>query len=99
MDDLREELAELAHEQWSGWMKYMFEKGKWNTDGTWTMPKWAVERWTRQATTKYDDLSEKEKDSDRSEADKFIAVISKMGFRRIVGNPRGVSPPGVASDH
>ena len=74
---MRENLAELCHEQWSGWMKYLFEKGKFDSDGTWTMPKWAVDRWYRQMSTPYAELSPDEKASDRSEADKFIALISK----------------------
>ena len=72
---LREQLAELAHEQWTGWMGYMFDKGVFNDDGTWTMPDWAVERWRRQCATPYADLSEEEQNSDRAEADKFLAVF------------------------
>ena len=72
---MREKLAKLAHEQWSGWTDYQFSKGTFNDDGTWTMPKWAVERWQRQAKTPYSELSEREKDNDREEADKFLAVI------------------------
>jgi len=75
---MRENIAELCHEQWSGWMKYLFEKGTFNTsDGTWTMPRWAVERWTRQMRISYQELPNAEKDTDRAEADKFIALISK----------------------
>lgn len=73
---LREKLAKLAHDQWSGWMKYLFSKGVFNSDGTWTMPLWAVERWQRQMKTPYSELSETEKESDRAEADKFLRVIS-----------------------
>ena len=70
---MREKLAELVHNsQWSGWMRYLFSKGTFNDDGTWTMPAWAVERWRRQMETPYFELSESEKDSDRSEADKFL---------------------------
>lgn len=72
---IREKLARLAHEQWSGWMDYLFSKGEFNQDRTWTMPAWAVKRWKRQAETSYSDLSESEQDSDRNEADKFLAVI------------------------
>ena len=74
---MRENLAELCHSQWSGWMKYLFEKGTFNVDGTWTMPKWAVERWSKQMNTQYSELSAAEMDSDRAEADKFIALISR----------------------
>ena len=71
----REELAGLIHEQWSGWMEYLFSKGDFNDDGTWTMPAWAVDRWRRQMVTPYEDLSEDEKDSDRIEADRVLALL------------------------
>jgi hypothetical protein len=73
--ELREKLAYIAHEQWAGWMKYLFSKGSFNEDGTWTMPQWAVKRWQRQMITPFAKLSEKEKESDRIEADKFLEVI------------------------
>lgn len=75
----REALAEYAHEAWSGWMKYMFEKmtegstdGR--VDGTFIMPEWAVLRWSRQMNTSYADLSQEEKESDRFEADRMLAI-------------------------
>lgn len=71
----REELAELAHKQWSGWIEYMFSKGIKLPDGGLYLPAWAVDRWMRQAKTQYKDLSNSEKDSDRKEADKFIEVF------------------------
>lgn len=73
--ELREDLAEYAHEAWSGWMKYMFSKGELNEDGTYTMPAWAVERWQRQMNAPYADLPETEKESDREEADKMLAIV------------------------
>lgn len=72
---MKERLAALAHEQWSGWMQYMFSKSTVNKDGSMTTPIWAVERWTRQANTPYAKLSEEEKMSDRKEADKILSVI------------------------
>lgn len=77
LEELREDLAELAHEQWSGWMEYLFSKSEFKIDGTVIIPVWAVERWLRQMNTKYSDLSEKEKESDRKEADKAIKLILK----------------------
>ncbi len=71
----REKLAELAHSQWSGWMRYLFSKGRFNEDGTWTMPSWAVSRWKKQMETPYSELSESEQESDRNEADRFLEVI------------------------
>lgn len=60
-----EQWAADEHLCWSNWMKYMFSKGQFQSDGTWTMPEWAVERWTRQMNTPYSLLDEKEKQSDR----------------------------------
>jgi hypothetical protein len=76
--ELLEEMAELAHSQWSGWMKYLFSKSTINADGTCTIPKWAVDRWECQMNTDYDDLSEPEKDSDRNEARKFIDAFKDI---------------------
>jgi hypothetical protein len=73
--ELREQLAEQEHERWSRWMRYQFSTGYFNDDGTWTMPKWAVDRWMRQTNTKYSNLSEPERDSDRKEADKTLALL------------------------
>ena len=73
---MRESFAKLAHSQWSGWMKYLFEKGVFNKDGSWTMPPWAVKRWMQQLKTPYSELTEDEKNSDRKEADKFLALIT-----------------------
>ncbi len=77
-----ERLAEYAHRAWSGWMKYMFDKSipykpgnVQAEEGALIIPKWAVERWTRQMNTKYEDLPESEKASDRKEADEMLAIM------------------------
>jgi hypothetical protein len=72
---MRELLANLAHEQWSDWMTYLFSKSMYNNDGSATIPAWAVERWNRQRQTPYSLLSEEEKESDREEADKMLIVF------------------------
>ena len=65
--ELREKLAELAHSQWSGWMEWMLK----NLDDV------HIKNWKRQMNTPYDKLSEREKDSDRKEADKYLQVLQK----------------------
>ena len=78
---MREELADLCHKQWSGWMEYLFSKctaetGQFGRDtGNLVIPERSVERWQRQLHTPYADLSEDERESDRKEADKFIAIM------------------------
>lgn len=73
-----EPLAAYAHEAWSGWMRYLFEKSTLNEDGTVTIPKWAVERWQRQMNTPYNALPEEEKKSDRVEAETILVTMSKV---------------------
>lgn len=82
-DELREDLAEYAHEVWSGWMKYMLDDvrsfeastGIGSAKMLVLRNKW-VERWRRLMNTSYADLSESEKQSDREEADKMLEIIS-----------------------
>lgn len=78
---MREKLAELAHEQWSGWMKYLFKQCT-HPHGLCVIPDWAEEGWQRQMNTAYHDLSQEEKDSDRTEADKFLAVLQAESKRK-----------------
>lgn len=73
-EDYREELAALCHEQWAGWHEYLLSKAHKNPDGSVTIPKQFADRWERQMCTAYAELSEAEKNSDRAEADKFLAL-------------------------
>lgn len=75
MNDLREQLAALEHEQWVGWMKYMLGKSIESDDGQVCIPASLVSRWKRQMNTSYIDLPDNEKESDRAEADKVLRAI------------------------
>ncbi len=70
----REELANLCHDQWSGWMKYLFSKCV-TTGQNVTIPDYYFDRRYQQMNTTYSDLSEREKEPDRIEADKFIELL------------------------
>lgn len=74
-DRIREDLAEYAHDAWSGWMNYLFEWSETNEDGSETIPKDSVDRWKYQLDTPYDELPEKMKESDRREADEMIKLV------------------------
>lgn len=67
-----EKMADAQHKIWAHWMDYMFSTGKYNENGDWVMPKEKVDRWKKQAATDYNDLTEKEKESDRDIVRKFI---------------------------
>lgn len=77
---IREQLAAYAHNAWSGWMVYLFSKLERGTDAEgnvsmYVIPKASVQRWQRQMTTDYGNLPESEKQSDRDEADKMLAIM------------------------
>jgi hypothetical protein len=75
-DDARVELlAEAAHVAWSGWMDYLFSKCAMNPDKSATIPAGLVARWQRQASTPYCDLPEREKESDRVEARRYLGAL------------------------
>ena len=76
-DEIVEKLAEYAHEAWSGWMRYLFERSTENDDGTVTIPRWAAERWRRQMNTPYAELPENERESDRVEARRIMKIIRR----------------------
>ncbi len=65
--NLYEELAELEHEQWAHWTKYMIDNL--------TMEN--IEKWKRQIKMTYNELSEKEKESDRRWAEKSLEIFKK----------------------
>lgn len=89
MNDLREQLAALAHEQWAGWMKYLFEQSIEGGDGRVEIPALFVARWKRQMYTLYTDLPENEKESDRAEADKVLRVIQFNSAPNPCSQPTG----------
>ena len=80
--DMRERLASDEHERWARWMRYQLEQGEYVNDKDevcWLMPSDKLKRWTRQMNTPYDELSENEKNSDREEADRILALLNTEG--------------------
>lgn len=78
-EKILEELSAIEHERWSGWMEYQAKHCKLiGIPGldTHRSGELFVDRWTRQANTNYEDLTEVEKESDRIEARKGLAVMN-----------------------
>ena len=65
-DNLMEMLSGMVHHQWAHWTEYMLDN---MTDEN-------IERWRRQIETDYEDLSEREKVSDRAFARKFVNIFA-----------------------
>ena len=79
-NDTREQLADYAHQAWSGWMRHLFAFSGINSDGSCTIPPGLVARWLRLMKTAYADLTEEEKASDRKEADRMLKILADDEF-------------------
>ena len=78
---LKEQLADISHEIWAHWMKYLFSRCE-DDDLGMVISHEDAEHWKRQINTAYEDLTEREKDSDREQADKIIKIINKyLGWK------------------
>lgn len=75
MPNLIEKLAAYAHESWAGWMRYLFSRCSTIPSGDVLIPSEMVQRWQRQLSTPYEKLPESEKESDRAEARKMLAIV------------------------
>jgi hypothetical protein len=71
----REQLADLMHEIWCHWMQHLFAVTETQEDGSQLISLKQAARWARQVGTVYADLAEEEKESDRRQADKIIALL------------------------
>jgi|26BtaG_2_1085354.scaffolds.fasta_scaffold05353_6 hypothetical protein len=72
---LIEKLSAVEHDRWAHWQSYLHSKCKKNDDGSLTIPKELVERWSTQIETNYSELSEEEKKSDREQVMKYLHYI------------------------
>lgn len=78
-NELREQLADLEHQQWAHWTDYLFRRLSLSPNSLKVdeETKKDFERWVKQIITPYKDLSKKEKDADREWADKVLKLIKK----------------------
>ena len=67
-EELVEKLADIEHQRWADWQKYVFDKCKTQDSGRGVgkpfdliIPSELVEHWQRQINTPYSELSEEEK--------------------------------------
>ena len=73
--ELFEKLADIEHERWADWQKYMHSLCIKQGEGL-IIPADSVEQWERQIKTPYSELSEKEKDSDRKQVMRYWDLIN-----------------------
>lgn len=75
ISELAEKLAVVEHERWAHWQKFVHESGIRQNDGSILLTKELVDRWERQIATSYDNLTEREKESDREQVRKYLPLI------------------------
>lgn len=90
LDDswLLEKLAALEYDRWARWMKYLLSKCSWVGSAAGlvaVIPPEPLRHWQRLIDTKYADLSEEEKEGDRVEARKTLALLAAEAAKHPVG--------------
>lgn len=73
--ELLEKLATIEHERWAHWQQYMHDQCEVADDGSLVIPAELAQRWQTQIDTRYADLSEKERDSDREQVRRYLPTI------------------------
>lgn len=73
--ELIEKLAAIEHERWAHWQSYLHSKCLKNDDGSLTIPAELVERWNKQIDSRYEELTEDEKESDREQVQKYFYLL------------------------
>ena len=82
LDGLVEELAAVEHERWSHWQRYVHSKCMRQADGSLLLPADLVARWEKQIVTKYADLDDRERESDREQVRKYLPLIASALTKR-----------------
>jgi hypothetical protein len=80
---LVEQLAAVEHERWSHWQRYVHSKCVRQPDGSLLLPADLVARWEKQIDTKYADLDDQERESDREQVRKYLPLIVSALAERV----------------
>lgn len=74
-EELKEKLASIEHDRWADWQKWCHKVLRENN--SFPGKEDILERWDRQIETPYVNLSEKEKQSDRDQVDRYWPLIKE----------------------
>lgn len=79
IEEIVEQLADIEHQRWADWQKYVHSKLETSEnknylrlENTW------IERWEKQISTPYNELTEKEKESDREQVRRYWHIIEQL---------------------
>ena len=82
-DELREKLAAIEHERWADWQKWVHDCMDKLPDGAF-LPLELWVRWEKQIKTPYEKLSEREKQSDRDQVDRYWHLIEDYAHQQVL---------------
>jgi hypothetical protein len=81
-EEMIEKMASIEHERWAKWQKYMhshvYDSSQSINPHLKVIPTELYNRWERQINTPYEQLSEKEKESDREQVRPYFELISNL---------------------
>jgi hypothetical protein len=83
LSGLLEQLAAIEHERWSHWQRYVHTKCLRQPDGSLLLPADLVVRWEKQMNTKYVELNDQERESDREQVRKYLPLIASALTERM----------------
>jgi hypothetical protein len=75
LNGVLEQLASIEHERWSHWQSYMHSQCLRLPDGSLLVPAELAARWESQYKTRYEDLGDKEKNSDREQVMRYLPLV------------------------
>lgn len=75
---LVEKLADIEHQRWSDWQKYLHGMCDKLPDGGLKILNGHVDRWNRQIKTGYENLTETEKESDREQVRRYLPLFKQF---------------------
>ena len=101
MKEFVEKGAEIEHERWSKWQKYLHSKLSKNIEDAdfFRLPTFYWERWERQIATPYSELSEQEKESDRDQVRPYIPLIEHIVLEAIKNSVRNTLQASIKKGH
>lgn len=75
LETLEGKLGAIYHAHWSQWVNELFEKATYNEDGSMTLPREVITRWSRHVALLWPEMTHKEQAEARKAAAKFLVVL------------------------
>jgi len=82
-EEFIEKGADLEHQRWARWQKYVHSLCVKNPDGSLTISKDRVEHWEKEIAAPYSELTEELKEYDRKETRNYLPLITQSRIREL----------------